>query len=233
VPRLGAPVLDLLAPQPGERILDLGCGDGVLTHELVTAGAVVTGIDASPEMIAAARARGLDAHVIAGQDLAENQAYDAVFSNAALHWMTQPERVAANVFRALRPGGRFVAEFGGFGNTAAVQTATYAVLARRGVDGASRNPWYFPSVEDYRAVLENAGLSVEQIALIPRSTQLNGPLADWLELFAQSLLDGFAGVERKAITEEVEALLRPILRDSKGVWFVDYVRLRFAARRPA
>src|SRR5215469_14834213 len=122
VPTLGTPVVTLLDPRPGERILDLGCGDGVLTERIVAAGAGVVAVDAAPDMVAAARARGLDARVVPGQGLAFDAEFDAVFSNAALHWMRPPEAVLAGVHRALRPSGRFVAEMGGHNNTAAIQT---------------------------------------------------------------------------------------------------------------
>ena len=129
VPALGAPVLELLAPSPGERILDLGCGDGVLTEKIVSAGATVIAVDAGPDMVAAARARGIDARVMDGQKLTFTNEFDAVFSNAALHWMQDQQAVLAGVRRALKPGGRFVAEMGGHNNTAAIIVALSAVLA--------------------------------------------------------------------------------------------------------
>src|SRR5438105_1265324 len=149
VPALGAPVVALLDPKPGERILDLGCGEGALTEKLVAAGAEVVAVDAAPDMIAAARARGLDAHVVPGQSLVFDREFDAVFSNAALHWMHPPEAVLAGVRRALKPGGRFVAEMGGHNNTAAILVAIAAVLARRGVDAWTLSPWSFPSAAAY------------------------------------------------------------------------------------
>src|SRR5580765_2025903 len=172
VPALGTPVVELLAPQPGERILDLGCGDGALTEKLVAAGAEVVAIDAAPDMVAAARKRGIDARVVPGQSLAFDQEFDAVFSNAALHWMHPPEAVLAGVRRALKPGGRFVGEMGGHNNTAAILVAMAAVLGRRGVDVHRLSPWYFPSAAAYRAKLEAAGFTVADIGIFPRPTVL-------------------------------------------------------------
>ena len=229
---LGSAVLALLAPRPGERILDLACGDGALTEKLVAAGAVVVGVDAGPDMVAAARRRGLDARVMGAERLTFESEFDAVFSNAALHWMKQPDLVIAKVRRALRPGGRFVGELGGHGNTAAVLTALIAVLARRGVDGVARSPWYFPTPGEYRERLEAAGFAVDSIELVPRPTPLPTGMAGWLETFTDSFFKPFASEERRKALDEVVDLLRPTLCDSRGNWTADYVRLRFAARLP-
>jgi SAM-dependent methyltransferase len=229
VPAFGAPVVELLAPQPGERILDLGCGDGVLTAKIAAAGAEVVAVDAAPDMVAAATARGLDARIVAGQNLAFDHEFDAVFSNAALHWMHPAEAVLDGVHRALKPGGRFVAEMGGHNNTAAIQTAMRAVLGRRGIEAFSRSPWYFPSAAAYRARLEAAGFAVEEIAIIPRPTPLQAGLDAWLDTFAEDFFVGLAPDERAAAQREICELLRPILVDETGLWIADYVRLRFRA----
>ncbi|HBZ68323.1 MAG TPA: SAM-dependent methyltransferase, partial [Deltaproteobacteria bacterium] len=163
---LGQPVLELLAPQPGERVLDLGCGDGVLTEKLVALGCSVVGVDASRPQVSAARARGLDAHVMDGQALAFEREFDAVFSNAALHWMRDRDAVIRGVGRALRPGGRFVGEFGGHGCVAKIVAAIEATLARRGIDAARLNPWYFPTPDEYAARLAAGGFEVGFIALL-------------------------------------------------------------------
>jgi len=134
---LGSPVVDLIAPRPGERILDLGCGDGALTEKLVAAGASVVAVDASAEQVAGARARGLDARVARGEALPFVSEFDAVFSNAALHWMREAAAVISSVHRALRPGGRFVAEMGGAGNVAAIRSALVSALGHRGIDGTA------------------------------------------------------------------------------------------------
>jgi len=157
VSELGQNVVELLCPHEGERILDLGCGDGTLASVLAQAGACVVGIDSSPEFVSSARARGVDAHVMDAGRLAFAAEFDAVFSNAALHWMRDADAVIAAVRRALKPGGRFVAEFGGHGNVAAIQTALIAVLKNRGINGAARSPWYFPTAEGYSIKLEARG----------------------------------------------------------------------------
>jgi SAM-dependent methyltransferase len=230
VAELGAPVVELLAPRPGERILDLGCGDGALSERLAALGCAVVGVDAGPEMVAAARRRGLDAHVADGQNLRFAAEFDAVFSNAALHWMRDADAVLRGVRRALKPGGRFVGEFGGHGNVAAITVALVAVLIRHGVDGHAAFPWYFPSAEAYAAKLEAHGFAVERIDLIPRPTPLPTDMAGWLETFAESFFGRLPGHQRSAARDEVLALLAPYLRDAQGRWTADYVRLRFAAR---
>jgi trans-aconitate methyltransferase len=225
----GAPLLDLLAPRPGERILDLGCGDGALTHRLAASGAEVVGVDASPEQVAQARAEGLDAHVMNGEALTFDAEFDAVFSNAALHWMTDAEAVLAGVARALKPGGRFVAECGGGHNVARIKAACVAALERRGIDGQARVPWYFASVEDYAAKLRAAGFVVQGIALIERPTPLPSRMQDWLVTFGGSFLAALPEAEHVAWLDEVAAALAPDLRNPDGSWWADYVRLRFAA----
>ncbi|HKX07204.1 MAG TPA: class I SAM-dependent methyltransferase [Stellaceae bacterium] len=229
---LGAPLFEMLAPKAGERILDLGCGDGALT-EKIAAVATVVAVDASADQIKAARARGLDAHVVDGTKLAFDAEFDAVFSNAALHWMRDPDAVIAGVWRALRPGGRFVAECGGAGNVELILRALVAALERRGLDGRAAIPWYFPAPEEYRGRLERQGFVVESIAIIPRPTPLPGALGDWLDTFAESFLAAVPVADRPAVKREVEAELRPTLLNAQGVWITDYVRLRFAARKPA
>ena len=227
---LGVPVLDLLEPRPGERILDLGCGDGALTAELVRRGCSVVGLDTGLDMVRAARERGIDAHVGDGHSLGFKSEFDAVFSNAALHWMkADPARVVAGVARALRPGGRFVAEMGGAGNVAAIVVALLAVLARRGVDAADRLPWYFPTPEAYGQLLTVHGFTVRSIALLPRPTPLPAGMTAWLDTFAEPLLGLLPASERPAARAEATTLLRPALCHDDGRWIADYVRLRFCA----
>ena len=228
---LGAPVLDLLDPRPGERILDLGCGDGALTAQIAARGAGVLGVDAAPDMVAAARRLGLAADLADGANLAFTGEFDAVFSNAAMHWMPDQAAVIAGVARALRPGGRFVGEMGGHGNIAAVFVAIRAVLARRGLTPNDAHPRTYPTVDAHAERLAAAGFAVEQIALIPRPTPLPTGLSGWLDVFFVP----FAGTalepsDRLAAKAEIEALCAPSLRDDRGRWTADYVRLRWRAR---
>ena len=231
---LGAPVLALLDPRPGERILDLGCGDGALTERLAAAGAEVLGVDASPDMVVAARARGLRAELADGHALAFRAEFDAVFSNAALHWMTDPDAVAAGVARALRPGGRFVAEQGGHGNVAALRVALCAALASEaGVETDLSEIWSFPSVAEQTARLERAGFAVEEIALIPRPTPVPAGLDAWFDTLARPALALAPEGARAAVRARAVALARPALSDALGAFTADYVRLRFRARLAA
>jgi trans-aconitate methyltransferase len=231
VAELGAPLIDVLDPQPGERILDLGCGDGAFTAMVSASGAEVRGIDASADLVAAARVRGVAAELGNGRELAYDAEFDAVVSNAALHWMGAPDRVLEGVSRALRPHGRFVGEMGGKGNVASIVTALVAVLDRRGVDGASAIPWYFPTAHEYRARLEANGFRVDEIALVPRPTPLATGMNAWLETFGAPFLSRLPIAERAGAAREAVALLAHSLRDDAGNWTADYVRLRFKATK--
>jgi SAM-dependent methyltransferase len=232
VAELGQPVVELLAPRAGERILDLGCGDGALTRKLADLGCAVIGVDASAAQIAAARALGLDARVVDGEALDFDGELDAVFSNAALHWMRAPEAVIAGVYRALRPGGRFVAECGGHGCVETIHRALIAELDARGHDGAAASPWYFPTPDAYGALLRAGGFEIRSIALFARPTALPGDIAGWLETFSESFTRVLPAGERAAYLADVRARIAPSLCDAQGAWTADYVRLRFAAVKP-
>jgi trans-aconitate methyltransferase len=228
---LAGPVLEWLAPQAGERVLDLGCGDGVLTAELARRGVSVLGIDISESLLKAAAERGVETRHMDGQNLPFDGEFDAVFSNAALHWMSNGSAVIEGVFRALKPGGRFVAEFGGHGNVAAVTTAMRATAWRRGGDAALAGPWFFPSVAVYREMLEERGFRVVRIGLFPRPTPLASGMIAWLRVFRRPFFAQF-GADEDVVLSEVEELLAPSLRDAKGNWTADYVRLRVEAVKP-
>jgi SAM-dependent methyltransferase len=179
--------------------------------------------------VAGARARGLDARVARGEALPFVEEFDAVFSNAALHWMRDASAVLESVRRALRLGGRFVAEMGGAGNVAAIREALVEALGRRGIDGRSLDLLFLPTAEEYRALLEAHGFTVQTIALFARPTSLPGDLSAWLATFAQSFLRAVSDADRPRLIEEVTAALRARLYDAERGWVADYVRLRFAA----
>ena len=228
---LAGGVVEWLALKPGERILDLGCGDGVLTAELTAAGADTVGVDSSADFIASAKEKGLDARLMDGHALIFENEFDAVFSNAALHWMTDADAVVKGVARALKPSGRFVAEFGGHCNVAAIATAMRAVCLKRGGDMALAAPWYFPSPAVYGELLEANGFRVKRMAHFPRPVILKTGIAGWLMLFRKPFFQQFEAEAESALAETVE-LLRPALCDAHGNWTADYVRLRVEAVKP-
>ena len=220
-----------LDAKAAEHILDLGCGDGQLTKRLGTTGASVVGVDASPEMVAAARERGVAADVGDAEALPyARNTFDAVFSNAALHWVRDQDAMMAEVRRVLKPGGRFVAEMGGHGNIAAIRVALMAVLVRHGLGDREDGVNYYPTPEGYERRLEQHGFQVQRIALIPRPTPLaESSMAGWIRTFRRGVLDGLPEALRETVVEETVALLAPALRDEDGNWTADYVRLRFVA----
>lgn len=233
---LGKGVVELLAPKKGERILDIGCGTGHLTAEIAESGASVLGIDSSAEMIGEARKKhpGNAFEVMDAREIRLDEKFDAVFSNAALHWIKEAERVIAGISRVLKPGGRFVAEFGGKGNIAGLVEAFKRACAKTGVKfSEEQNPWYFPSVAEYAALLEKHGLEVWQAMLFDRPTPLEDGergLRTWMEMFG--------GVILKYVPEEKkEKLLGEVEREAKarlfreGQWVMDYRRLRVVARK--
>jgi SAM-dependent methyltransferase len=228
---LAGGVLEWLAAEPGERILDLGCGDGQLTQRIAANGASVVGVDASPEMAAAARARGIQADEGSAESLPyPDSAFDAVFSNAALHWVRDQDAMMQQVRRVLRPGGRFVAEMGGHGNVAAIRVALMAVLAQHGFGDREDGVNYYPTPEGYTRRLQRHGFSVQKMALIPRPTPLpDSGMTGWLRTFRKGVLNGLPEGLSTKVVEETAALLEPALRDEDGNWTADYVRLRFVA----
>lgn len=233
--KLGSSLVELLAPEPQERILDLGCGTGQLTFQIAQTGAAVVGVDSSPAMVDESRRNypHLRFELADAHELGPWEPFDAVFSNAVLHWIHDPDKVASSIAQALKPNGRLVAEFGGKGNveklTESIVNAARAVLGRN-----IPHPWYFPSIGQFAEVLESHGLEVVQAALIDRPTPLEGEdgLRNWVRMFGSHWLDPIPEERREEFFRRVEDESRPLLyRD--GGWIADYRRLRVVARRVA
>ena len=189
------------------------------------------GVDASPDMVAAAQARGIQAEHASVESLPlGNETFDAVFSNAALHWVRDQDAMMVQVHRVLKPGGRFVAEMGGHGNIAAIRVALMAVLARYGCGDREDGVNYYPTPESYGQRLTRHGFVLQRMSLIPRPTPLaeNG-MTGWLRTFRRGVLDSLPDVLRETVVNETAELLAPALRDEDGHWIADYVRLRFIA----
>jgi SAM-dependent methyltransferase len=229
--RYGANLMESLNPQPGERILDVGCGTGQLTAEIARSGATVVGLDKSAEMLAEARKNYPDLAFLLG-DAASfhfpepplSKPFDAVFSNAVLHWVKDPEGAVKSIAQALRPAGRFIAEFGGKGNNASVQAALRAVL---GPSADEQSPWYYPSVGEYAPILERHGFEVREASLFDRPTPLEGEdgMENWLRMFTGSYWRHLPTDRADGVVRQLVDRLRPTLyRD--GIWTVDYRRLR-------
>jgi trans-aconitate methyltransferase len=226
VPALGRAALELLDPQPGEAILDVGCGDGVLTQQILERGASVVGIDNSLSMVGAARARGLDARLMDAAQLKFGEAFDAVFSNATLHWVLDKERAARAIWFALKAGGRFAGEMGGEGNLSVLRQALDDELVARGFGPPTFAANWYPSVDEFVTLYEAAGFRDIDARLIERPTALEHGVAAWVLTFRAGWLDR-AGVphdERQAIADAVAARV--------GTEIADYVRLRFIMRKP-
>ena len=231
VAKLGSPVLSLLDPVAGESILDLGCGDGTLTLKLSEMGVDVVGVDFSKSMVDAAKASGLSAEVCSGDKLAYDQVFDAVFSNAALHWMTDYQAVIAGVHHSLKAGGRFVAEMGGAGNIAGLLDAMKKVFDSDTSLGEFVNPWFFPDAALYKDALETGGFDVEYIELISRPTPLSSGVIQWLKTFANAICKNLDDRQKDRFYNDVSRMLKPVYYTDENGWVADYVRLRFKARK--
>jgi len=228
VSELALPVVDLLDPQEDERILDLGCGEGTLGLEITKQGAEVYGIDLSPEMVTQARANGLEAEVMSVTQMPFEGEFDAVFSNAMLHWVREPEQAVAMIAKALKTGGRFVAEFGGRGNVHHIVEAMRSVFAAHPAYGKFDDFWFFPTPEAYTQILEEAGFAVAYIELIPRPTCIDD-IAHWLALFTNGVTEHLNQSQTEQFRAEVREILAGSLYTQKDGWVADYVRLRVKA----
>jgi trans-aconitate methyltransferase len=226
VAELGEAALDLLDPQPGEHILDVGCGDGTLTEKIVERGATVVGIDNSLDMIGAARAKGIDARLMDAADLKFSEAFDAVFSNATLHWVLDKERAARAIWFALKPGSRFAGEMGGEGNLAKLREALDTELLIRGYAPPLEASNWYASPEEFAAVYETAGFKEIDARLIERPTVIEHGTAEWVTTFRRGWLD------RAGVPEKERAEIAAAVADRVGSNVADYVRLRFIMRKP-
>jgi len=233
--QLGQDLIQVLDPQRGERVLDLGCGTGQLTAEIAERGADVTGIDASPEMIGQARQNYPHLKFVLGDSAKMHfeAEFDAVFSNAALHWMLQASAVASGIARALKKGGRLVAELGGKGNISHIEQAIEVVLHRYLGEGIPAKRTFFPSVSEYSTILESEGLEVRSVQLFDRPTKLSGEagMKDWLRQFAAYYFEPLPPRDQETALENIAEELRPRLFHG-GNWVADYRRLRIVAVKP-
>ncbi|HZG14517.1 MAG TPA: methyltransferase domain-containing protein [Candidatus Bathyarchaeia archaeon] len=236
VSELGKNILELLNVQKGEKVLDLGCGTGDLAHSIHDHGAIVSGIDFSEAMIQQARQKypALSFDVADAQTYRTSEQYDAVFSNAALHWMKQPEKAIETTWLALRAGGRFVAEFGGKGNIQSVYQAIVHYFARRGMDAAARNPWFFPTIGEYGHLLEQQGFRITYARHFDRPILLAGgeqSIIHWLNIFAAPFFTDWSDQDKSQAMEEIAADLETSLYKD-GQWIVDYSRIQIIAYKP-
>jgi SAM-dependent methyltransferase len=226
VAELGGAALDLLDPKPGERILDIGCGEGTLTRKLIGRGATVLGIDNSPEMIAAARSNGVDALLLATEDMQFFAEFDAAFSNATLHWVLYKEQASRAIFRALKTGGRFAGEMGGEGNLAHLREALDDELIIRGYAPPVEASNWYASPDEFAAVYEAAGFREVDARLIERPTTIEHGVAEWVTTFRRGWLD------RARVPDAERAEIGAAVADRVGSNIADYVRLRFIMRKP-
>ena len=228
----GKSLISDLNPQPGESILDIGCGTGHLAKAIAEARAHVIGIDSSVSMIETARKAYPDIEFLVAdaRDFAFPAPFDAIFSNATLHWVTEPERAVSRIAASLKTGGRFVAEFGGKGNVAAIVTALQQALEERGHTRVDSG-WYFPSIGEYATLLENHGLEARSALLFDRPTQLTDGemgLRNWIMMFAERMFREVPGDVKQQVVDTAEEKLRPALFQ-EGHWYADYRRLRILA----
>ena len=230
VSALALPVVDLLEPKEGERILDAGCGDGTLALEIAKSGARVECIDASEDMIKKAKESGLDAKVMSVTNMPYLEEFDAIFSNAVLHWVKEPELAIKNIAKALKPNGRFVAEFGGVGNVKSITDAMREVFAKHKEFGEYRDIWYFPSSKEYKELLEKVGFRVDYIELIPRPTPIDD-IANWLDIFTNGLTKNLTKEQIDIFRVKVREILKETNYTPKDGWIADYVRLRVKATK--
>ena len=228
VSNLARPVIDLLNPQENEKILDLGCGEGTLSIEIEKFKAKVIAVDLSESMVEKTNKKGIEAYIMSATELDFNFEFDAVFSNAVLHWVKDNKLAINKINASLRVNGRFIAEFGGYGNIRYLTDAIQKVFDNHSEYGIFNNPWYFPKDTDYKKLLESNGLKVEYIELIPRPTQIDD-ISNWLTIFANGIVSHLTNEQQVQFKKEVREILKPKIYSEKDGWIADYVRLRVKA----
>ena len=228
VSNLATPVVDLLNPIENEKILDLGCGDGTLAVEIKKFNIKVIAVDLSKSMVKKTKEKNIEAYVMSATELNFNNEFDAVFSNAVLHWVKDSKIAINKINTSLKNNGRFIAEFGGYGNIKFLTDAMQKVFNNHQEYGVFNNPWYFPSDKDYKKLLEDNGFKVEYIELIPRPTSIDD-ISNWLDIFANGIVSHLTNEQQLNFKQEIREILKPKIYTEKNGWVADYVRLRFKA----
>lgn len=228
VSNLALDVVKLLNPKKDEKILDLGCGDGTLAVEIKKYNTKVTAIDLSQSMVDKTRAKGIEAFVMSATGLLYTNEFDAVFSNAVLHWVLDSQTAIKKMHKSLKSNGRFIAEFGGYGNIKYLTDAMQEVFDNHKEYGKFNNPWFFPNDTEYKELLELNGFIVEYIELIKRPTKIDD-ISNWLDIFANGIVSHLTKEQQNTFKQEVRGILKPKIYTEKDGWVADYVRLRLKA----
>lgn len=230
VSNLALPVIELLNPQENERILDLGCGEGTLAIEIEKFNTKVVAVDLSESMVEKTKEKGIEAYVMSATELPFDNEFDAVFSNAVLHWVKEPQTAIGKISDALNAEGRFIAEFGGYGNIRHLTEAMEDVFDQHEEYGEFKNPWYFPKEAEYQELLEACGFTIDYIELIPRATKIDD-ISNWLDIFANGIVSHLSKEQQENFKQEVRTILKPKIYNEKDGWVADYVRLRLKATK--
>lgn len=231
VSELGNSVLELLNPKSDEVILDVGCGDGTLTQQIANMSSEVIGIDSSESMVESTSGKGINCSLMSADAITFENKFDAVFTNAALHWVKDHNLVLKGVCKSLKAKGRFVGEFGGYGNIQTLVNAMKRVVENNPKMGTFSNPWYFPTVSEYSKLLTENDFYVEEIKLIPRPTQLKTGVKEWLKIFGNYIISGIPAELEDPFLNKVECIVKDDLYSEKSGWLADYVRIRFKAQK--
>lgn len=230
VSALALPVVELLNPKENEKILDLGCGDGTLASEIEKYGANVIAVDLSENMVLKSKEKGLESYVMSATELPYENAFDAVFSNAVLHWVKDATLAIKKIHTSLKEEGRFVAEFGGYGNIQSLTDAMQEVFEKSDDFGVFSNPWYFPNVEEYKRLLEENGFDVKYIELIPRPTPIDD-ISNWLDIFANGIVSHLTQEQKSIFKNKMRKILVTKIYTQDEGWVADYVRIRIHATK--